>query len=138
MLETMQAFQAEIKAGPTWIYIWLNILSLVVMLSIPFAFISRQARWILLSILLIFPTMIWLYGEIGYVRLLGIVHIIFWTPLMIYLWHGRGQWRVGDTLTGKWLVLVFFVIAISLAFDYTDVIRWLLGERGHSYLPAAT
>ena len=129
MLEIMQNFQAEIKAGKAWIDIWLNILSFVLILSIPFAFVRKEARWVLLSLFLVFPAMMYLYSQIGYVRLLGIVHVIFWTPLLIYLWIRRSEWRVGETISGKWIVAVVTVLAISLAFDYVDVGRWLLGER---------
>ena len=129
MLEIMQNFQAEIKAGKAWIDIWLNILSFVLILSIPFAFVRKEARWVLLSLFLVFPAMMYLYSQIGYVRLLGIVHVIFWTPLLIYLWIRRSEWHVGETISGKWIVAVVTVLAISLAFDYVDVGRWLLGER---------
>ncbi len=136
MLELMQNIQAEIRAGPTWVYIWLNVLSLALILSIPFAFVRKEARWVLLSMLFVFPAMLYLYSQVGYVRLLGIVHVIFWTPLLIYLWQRRKGWRVRETLSGKWILIVFILIAISLVFDFADVARWLLGERGHSYLPS--
>ena len=66
--------------------------------------------------------------EIGYVRLLGIVHVILWTPLFVYLlrraWHG--EMRPGFRVV-MWLFVVS--LAISLVFDYVDVVRYLLGER---------
>ncbi len=131
MLEIMQGFQAEINAGPKWIAIWLYVLGAVLMLSIPFAFVRKEARWVLVSMLFVGPAMMYLYSQIGYVRLLGIVHIIFWTPLLVYLWLRRSEWRVGETWAGKWLIAVCTVLIISLAFDYADVGRWLLGDRGH-------
>lgn len=129
MLEIMQNFQADIKAGPAWVDIWLNVMSFVLILSIPFSFVRKEARWVLLSMVLVIPSMMLLYSQVGFVRLLGIVHIVFWTPLLIYLWRRRGEWRVSETWAGKWIVLAFAVITISLAFDFIDVARWLLGER---------
>jgi hypothetical protein len=70
-----------------------------------------------------------LYSQIGYSRLLGLAHVIFWTPVLVYLVRRHAQWRVGQTLSGKWIVLSVMVLTVSLAFDYTDVIRWILGER---------
>lgn len=70
----------------------------------------------------------WLYGQVGYVRLLGLGHVIIWTPLLLWLWP---RLRSG-ALTGLPLILawVFFAtLAASLVIDYIDVIRWLLGDR---------
>lgn len=128
--ETMQAFSADMAAGPQWVSLWVNFMGLVFLLAIPFAIIRAEARWTLLVVLLNTPAMLWLYSELGYVRLLGIVHVILWTPLAIYLWRRRGQWRVRETLAGKWIAVLFTTILVSLAFDYADVARYVLGERG--------
>lgn len=85
------------------------------------------AAWVVATVL-----MNTLYSQIGYVRLLGLGHIVPWTPLIIYLfnylWRRRSQWDL-TTLTGKWIAGVFTLNLISLVIDYVDVARWLLGER---------
>ena len=129
-MEIYEAFAADIAAGPTWVEWWVNFMGLVFLLAIPFAFFRVEARWALLAMALTVPAMLWLYSEVGYVRLLGIVHIVFWTPLAIYLWMRRDQWRVKVTLSGKWIAVLFATIMVSLAFDYTDVVRYALGDRG--------
>ena len=129
MLETVQNFMDEIKNGPTWIYVWLNFLSIVLMASVFFVTSRREARWVLISFAFVFPTMILFYSHFGMQKILGIVHVVYWTPLLIWLWRRRSTWQVSETLSGKWIALAFAVITVSLAFDYTDVIRWLLGER---------
>ncbi len=69
-----------------------------------------------------------LYDQIGYVRLLGIVHVILWTPLFFYLL--RRAWRGEMGLWFRVVIWLFVVsLGISLAFDYVDVVRYLLGQR---------
>lgn len=84
----------------------------------------------LLVMALTFPAMIAAHSMIGYSRLLGLVHVVFWTPFALWLWGRRGGWRVRETIAGKWILLLFATMLVSLAFDYADVARWLLGERG--------
>jgi hypothetical protein len=129
-MNEIAAFAADVKAGPLWVQYWLAFLSLVLMLAFPFALVRKEARVAALVVALTFPAMIALYSLIGFVRLLGIVHVVFWTPFVIYLWRRRDDWRVKESLSGKWLVLLFLTMIVSLAFDYADVVRWLLGERG--------
>lgn len=129
-MDQIAAFAADVKAGPLWVQYWLAFMSFVLMLAFPFALVRKEARVVALVVAITFPAMIGLYSLIGYVRLLGIVHAVFWTPLVIYLWRRRGEWRVRESVSGKWLLVLFATMIVSLAFDYADVARWLLGERG--------
>ncbi len=87
----------------------------------------RDAVILFLTNLAIYAAMIWLFEQVGFVRLLGIVHVIFWTPIVFYLWH-----RLKNTVITfpfrqlMWLILA--TIIVSLAFDYSDVMRYLLGD----------
>jgi hypothetical protein len=128
-MEHFQAFEADIGTAPLWVQYWLNFMGVVLMLAIPFSFVRVEARWALLVIALTLPAMIALHSMIGYVRLLGVVHVVIWTPFAIYLWRRRDRWRVKETISGKWVLVLFATMIVSLAFDYTDVVRWLLGER---------
>ena len=60
--------------------------------------------------------------------MLGVEHVILWTPLFIYLF---GRAKNGEMALPFRLVIWLFVatLAVSLAFDYVDVVRYLLGER---------
>jgi hypothetical protein len=77
----------------------------------------------------------WLYDKMGYVKLLGLPHVILWTPLAIYL---LSQIRRTDMPAWpRWIMIVVLAtILISLAFDYIDVLRYLLGERTPFTKPA--
>jgi len=130
MMELIANFTADVKAGPTWVYYWVNFMGLVFVLSIPFAFKRVEARWIALSTLVVAPIIMFaIYHKLGYQRVLGWGHIIAWTPVLIYLWKRRGIWQVKETWTGKYIVLVVMVMLISLAFDITDVVRYALEHR---------
>ncbi len=128
-MEPSLAFLRDLAAAPPWVGLWVNFMSLMLALSIPFAVKRVEARWALLVMALSMPAMIALYSLVGYGRLLGLVHVVIWTPFVIYLWRRRGEWRFRETLSGKWIALLFATMIVSLALDYADVVRWLLGDR---------
>ncbi len=128
-MEVVGAFSRDLASGPAWVWAWVNFMGIVFLLAIPFSFVRVEARWALAVMALTFPAMMGFYSLVGFVRLLGVVHVVFWTPFAVYLWRRRARWRIRETLAGKWILLLFATILISLAFDYTDVVRYLLGER---------
>ena len=129
MLEVFSTFNADVAAQPQWIQVWLNILVGVLALSIPFSFVRVEARWTLLGLVAGAGGVLFLYSQFGYSRILGLGHVVAWTPLVIYLLARRTSWQAANTWAGKWLVAAVAVLLVSLAFDYVDVIRWLLGDR---------
>lgn len=128
-MEIADAFQADIKASSIWVYRWVNFMGLVIMLAVVFVFTRLEARWTLVAMALTVPAMLWLYNQVGYQRILGLPHVMFWTPLVVWLWMRRDKWRVKETLGGKWVLVLFTVMVISLVMDYADVARYLMGER---------
>ena len=124
-------FQDATAQLPTWVQIWLNILLLGAFI-LPFSlFIWKQTRLAALLTLLASGiasfTIITMFASLGLVRLLGLPHIILWTPLVVYL---ITQSRRADMPNiPKWILrVVFTTIIISLVFDYYDVIRYFLGD----------
>ncbi len=131
MIDAISGFMADMKAGPAWVFYWVMFMGTLFTLSIPFAFKRKEARWILVATLVLAPIVMGaLYMKFGYQRILGLGHIIGWAPAIFYLWQSRQNWRVGETLIGKWVALTFIVMLISLAFDVTDVVRYVMGARG--------
>lgn len=68
-----------------------------------------------------------MYEKMGYVKLLGLPRAILWTPLV---WYYLTLLR-SDTIPTIARYVMYVVLAmmlISLAFDYTDLIRYILGE----------
>jgi hypothetical protein len=129
-MDIMTQFNADMAAAsPAWVGLWVNVMVLVLALSIPFSFVRKESRWILLGTILGMAGTIVAYSHFGFTRILGIGHILFWTPTLLYMLRQRQNWKVSSTWFGKWITLAALVMAISLAFDVTDLARWLLGER---------
>lgn len=130
-MEIFSNFSADMTANsPAWVLIWVNVMAAVLLISAGFAFVHREARWMLLGILLGMAGTISAYGIFGFTRLMGIGHLLFWTPTLIYMITVHGRRLYEGTLFSRWIILAAYVIGISLAFDTIDLLRWLLGERG--------
>lgn len=132
-------FQDAVAHQPLWVRLWLVWL-LFGAGALPLAlFIWKQSRKVALAALIAnIPAGLgtaWIYQYMGYVKLLGLAHIIFWTPLAVYLYmqlkrSDLPQWP-------RWIIMVALAtLAISLAFDYTDALRYILGERTATFSPA--
>ncbi|MEM9619881.1 MAG: hypothetical protein AAF936_18150 [Pseudomonadota bacterium] len=115
-------------AQPLWLQAWVGWMVLVNFVG-GLVFIRRtEARWILGAIISAGLFMEFLYGQFGYQRILGLAHVVFWTPLLVYLWSRRSAWNISG-LSGKWLAVVFVTDLTSLIIDYIDVARYLSDER---------
>jgi hypothetical protein len=116
--------------GPqtVWLY-WMSFAIAITPLVLIFSKATRlDAVIVFLTNLAMFVGMAWIYEQMGYVRMMGIVHVILWTPLFIYLFLRA---KNGEMPLLCRLIMWMFAatLAVSLVFDYTDVVRYLLGER---------
>ena len=133
MNEAMTFNEAMFSIAIGWILVWFYWLGYAIVATPVILAFSRATRRDALIVLLtnisVVASMGWLYEQIGYVRLLGIVHVILWTPLFVYLFIRA---KNGEMTLPFRLVIWLFVatLAVSLAFDYVDVVRYLLGDRG--------
>ena len=118
----------EILREPAGVVVWIAWLGVVNALAL--AFLSEvEARWTLAAFVGSFLFMSILYGTNGYNRLLGLAHVVFWTPLVIYLYR-RLTHLVGPRLFEGWIRLLLATIGLALVIDYVDVLRYLLGDHG--------
>jgi hypothetical protein len=111
-----------------WLY-WMAFAITVTPLVLVFSKATRiDAVIVFLTNIAMLVGMSWLYDKMGYVRLMGVVHVILWTPLFIYLVRRA---KNGEMPLLCRLVMWMFAatLALSLVFDYTDTVRYLLGER---------
>ncbi len=80
-----------IATQPLWVQIWVNALFLgafVLPLALLFWHQSRLVGLVTVAAsLLAVGGILWLHAQMGYVRLLGLPHILFWTPTVVYLWR---------------------------------------------------
>ena len=125
-------FEQAIATQPQWVQVWLMWMAVVVFLGPLLLLFSKVTRLdaviLILTNLSIYVAMIWLFEQVGFVRLLGLVHVIFWTPAAIYLFNRLKNPAIAFPFRQIiWLILA--TIIVSLAFDYVDVARYLLGDR---------
>jgi len=129
-MEIFSQFMTEMQANsPTWVIVWVNFMVAILALAIPFSFSYREATWILLGSVLGMIGTIVAYSLFGFTRLLGLGHIIFWTPTLIYIITVRGWKTYSKTLFSRWLIVAAIVMGVSLMFDVIDLLRWILGDR---------
>jgi hypothetical protein len=125
-------FEELIALQPQWVQIWLNVLLVGAFILPLVLLIWKQSR--IAAVITVIASglagfgVIQMFERMGYVKLLGLPHIILWTPLAWYLYR-----QIGREDMPQWprriMIVVMATILISLAFDYVDVARWLLGER---------
>lgn len=115
-----------IAREPLWLKSWVYWMIFINSISIFFAFTRNEAHWVLTAWLANLLTMPMLFDAVGYVRLLGLPHIVFWTPLVIYLWMKRRSFS--GTWAGRYLWVVMATNGASLVIDYIDVARYLAGD----------
>jgi len=125
-----------IATEPLWLQAWVFLLVVVNVTALLFVVGREDGRWrprwepiaILLSFVASSAFMGWLYQQVGYVRLLGLAHLLFWGP--VWAWLLMRRRAIG---TASWFaryVRAYLIVAgTSLAIDAVDVVRYLLGDR---------
>lgn len=116
----------RIAEGPAWVYWWTRVIDVSNWMLIAFAFRDVRAHWALTAWFANVCIILTLFGTFGYGRWLGLSHILVWTPLWIYLVRTLQPFS-SERVSGRYLYWFLAVISISLAFDYVDLCRWLLG-----------
>lgn len=135
-----EAMPADLVAAAAmeheWLRWWFRALLAVNLAAIFFIMVRRDDRWrvrpesvaILVTFVAVGVMMNWMYAKVGYVRLLGLPHLIFWAP--VYFWILARFHR--DAYSGAFKYYVFFYLVIvgtSLIVDTSDLIRYLLGDH---------
>jgi hypothetical protein len=135
MNETLPGdLNAAIAAQSPGLQVWVLVLVITNLAAALFLVTRKQGRIALrpeaLAILVSFfaaaAFMNWLHAQVGFVRLLGLPHLVFWLP--VYCWLVF-RYRAGTQVAPfRYYLLCYFVIdGISLLLDATDVARYLLG-----------
>ena len=123
-------FEEHIAQTGGWVGIWMNWMLIVNAAALLFVIWKVEVRWAIIAMIGNVVLMGWLFDQVGYTRLLGLAHIVFWTPLAIYLWrrlpHVPMNTRFGY---GIYLRVLLATVFVSLCFDYVDVARYLLGDH---------
>ena len=131
-MEQTLTFNEAIAAQPAWIGMWLNVLFLGAFVLPLALLIWKSTRiagviTIVASVLSGILTQL-MFNAMGYVKLLGLPHIIAWVPVIYLLLRVRKQDATPNI--ARWIIVVIVgLMGISLVFDVNDVVRYVLGER---------
>jgi len=125
-------FSDAVNTMPDAIRLWVLWLTIAMIVTPLILLIFRQTRRdgvvVALSSVAVIVSMQALYAQVGFVRLLGLPHVLIWTPLAIYL--ALRLWRAPLPRAAQAVIGVFLAsIAVSLVFDYIDVVRYIAGDR---------
>ena len=88
-----------------------------------------EALAIVAAFLLAGEFMEYLYQQYGYVRLLGLAHIVFWTPVYGWIFTHRKDYAAYPYFS-KFVPFYLVMAGISLTIDVIDLLRYALGETG--------
>lgn len=128
LFATLRGFTAGLRTLPRPWRIWVGFLGALNVLGGLFFFETTAGKAVLAATVIAFILMLAIFRRHGFVRLLGLGHIVAWGPLLPWLWV-RFQEVGAGSLLGVWLLAVVVADGISLAIDVADVIRWWRGER---------
>ena len=124
----LEIFDAEGQANsPRWVMGWVAFMLTSFLIGIGFAFVRKEARWLMAPIVLGFVSMFTLFAATDLPQLSGLIaliHLIFWTPTLIMLL--RNRWFLKEsTWFGRWTGVLTFVILFSFIFDIRDAAIYL-------------
>ena len=121
-----------LETQPLWVQYW-NYFMVFCIVLVPLSLLiwkqSRLAAVIVVAASLLAGVGVYrIFDALGYVKLLGLPHIIVWTPLVWFLFR---QIKRNDmpVWPRRIMLVVMAVFLVSLMFDYVDVVRYVLGER---------
>ncbi|MDX2019038.1 MAG: hypothetical protein SF187_02265 [Deltaproteobacteria bacterium] len=90
-------------------------------------FISQPEGKAALAATMVGALVMWgVFARLGFVRLLGLGHIVGWLPLNIFLLG-----RLDDVAGGMhtWIITIIILNGMSLMIDVVDVFRYIAGDR---------
>jgi hypothetical protein len=120
-----------ITLQPLWVQYWLKVLVFGVLILPIALLVWKQTRITSLVILAASALagfgVFRMFDTFGYVKLLGLPHVILWTPLAYYLFT---QIKREDMpiWPRRNMIVVLAVFVASLVFDYVDVVRYVVGK----------
>ncbi len=109
--------------------VWVMILALVNGLGGIYFFQSLEGKITLISIIGAGILMQIIFSKMGFVRLLGIAHIIFWVPLVLWLSWRLQSWDQLSRDLRIWMLVVVILNSFSLLIDFFDVWRYIRGDK---------
>ena len=122
----MISFMKDTLKMPKHWVAWLWLLIGVNMLGPVFFRDTLEAKVVLAAIMGNAMLMVALHRKFGFVRLLGVAHIL-WLPLLPWLVTRLAELSPGPLSSWLWSLVV--INGLSLVIDVIDVVRYARGER---------
>ena len=124
-----------IATEPMWLQLWVLVLVVTNLAALLFVVGRRDGAFrvrpepivVVVAFVAAGAFMGWLYEQAGYVRLLGLAHVVFWGPAWVWILSRRKAIGTGD-LFGKYVHLYLGIAGVSLVIDVIDVVRYLVGD----------
>jgi uncharacterized membrane protein len=124
---------SAIMAQPLWLQAWVFLLMVANLGAIFFILERKNQRTrirpeplaIVFSMMVAGIFMEWLYVRYGYVRLLGLAHLVAWTPVYVWILLNREKFK-RETLYGKYIHFYLLVAGISLVLDSIDIFKYII------------
>ena len=120
-------FLFHLLAQPWWLQLWIGWMIGLNTASL-FFLEERAGRLTLIAWLVNLVIMPLIFVLNGYNRLLGLSHVLCWTPLLFLLLKEWPKTTLNRRF-GVWLRLLVITNSISLIVDYIDVARYFSGDR---------
>lgn len=92
-------------------------------------FATPEGKFALAAMMGAMMVMQFIFAKYGFVRMLGLGHILFWVPFLIWSILRLRSWNDLPTDFRFWLVLVSALNSFSLVIDIIDVWRYAGGEK---------
>ncbi|MBX3496360.1 MAG: hypothetical protein KF769_08975 [Parvibaculum sp.] len=116
-----------VAALPQWVQLWMYwMLAVLGVGSLVFSFFRSEARWLLLSFVVTIVATMALGMTVGWNKLWGVTHLVFWTPVVVY-YIKRWPQIEKKSVFGVWFVAALATMIVSLVFDAKDLVEYLMG-----------
>jgi len=132
MVELFDQAAAQILLLPDAVQIWMRWLNIVFLLGVFFVRTHKTARWALVAYVISFPLAAPIFYFTRDVSMLGVPHLLFWAPLLLYIFsveYRNAAFRL-LSLYGVWIVLLSLTITISIVFDAKAVYDYVARMHG--------
>jgi hypothetical protein len=94
--------------------------------AVVFSFVRAEARWLFLAMIAALASTMALGMSVGWNKLWGVAHLVFWTPVAVY-YIRRWPQIEKKSIFGVWFVLALATMIVSLVFDAKDVVEYFMG-----------
>ncbi len=123
---TKSLFVGTYKLGWLWFF-WVGLQAFLNWVMPLFFLNTTHAKVVLITIVVVFATMIFLTGKFGFTRIIGTAQF-YWIFMLIWLWPIYQSTELSAT-EKQWLLALFIVNGLSLIIDAVDMVRYFAGDK---------